>query len=162
LIDNTNLIANECNVQIPTGQYLFPSYGIENSKEYLETLCKVGLNKRLQHRRVDVERYRERLLYELSIIDKMGYNDYFLIVYDYVKYAKQNGILVGNGRGSAPGSLVIYCLGITEIDPLEYDLLFERFLNPDRISMPDIDVDFPDDEEKKSSNTLLPALVWIK
>ncbi len=149
LITNTNLIADECSVQIPTGQYLFPSYGIENSKEYLETLCKVGLNKRLQHRRVDVERYRERLLYELSIIDKMGYNDYFLIVYDYVKYAKQNGILVGTGRGSAPGSLVIYSLGITEIDPLEYDLLFERFLNPDRISMPDIDVDFPDDRREE-------------
>ncbi len=149
LVHNTEVISSSCQVTIQTGTYLFPSYGIDNSREYLETLCKVGLNKRLQNRSVDVNRYRNRLLYELSIIDKMGYNDYFLIVYDYVKYAKQNGILVGTGRGSAPGSLVIYCLGITEVDPLEYDLLFERFLNPDRISMPDIDVDFPDDRREE-------------
>ncbi|MFA7126787.1 MAG: DNA polymerase III subunit alpha [Bacilli bacterium] len=149
LIKNTEKIARSCDVQIPTGKYLFPSYGMDNTREYLETLCKVGLNKRLLHRQVRVERYRDRLLFELSVIDKMGYNDYFLIVYDYVKYAKQNGIFVGTGRGSAPGSLVIYCLGITEVDPLEYDLLFERFLNPDRISMPDIDVDFPDDRREE-------------
>ncbi|MDD4212414.1 MAG: DNA polymerase III subunit alpha [Bacilli bacterium] len=149
LVHNTEVISSSCQVTIQTGTYLFPSYGMDNSREYLETLCKVGLNKRLQNRNVDVGRYRDRLLYELSIIDKMGYNDYFLIVYDYVKYAKQNGIFVGTGRGSAPGSLVIYCLGITEVDPLEYDLLFERFLNPDRISMPDIDVDFPDDRREE-------------
>ena len=90
--------------------------------------------------------YQERLLYELSVIHRMGYDNYFLIVYDFVKYAKTNDILVGPGRGSAAGSLVAYCLGITDVDPIQYDLLFERFLNPDRISMPDIDLDFPDNK----------------
>ena len=86
--------------------------------------------------------YKERLFYELDIINNMGYVDYFLIVYDYVKFSKKNDVLVGPGRGSAAGSLVSYSLGITEIDPLKYDLLFERFLNPERITMPDIDIDF--------------------
>ncbi len=152
LLENTVLVANMCNLEIPLGTYRMPSFGMENSKEYLAALCKVGLNKRLVNRKVDVEHYKKRLLHELNIIDKMGYNDYFLIVYDYVKYAKQNGILVGAGRGSAPGSLVIYALGITEVDPLEYNLLFERFLNPERISMPDIDVDFPDDKREEVIN----------
>ena len=88
------------------------------------------------------------MLYELDVIKKMGFADYFLIVYDYVKYAKKNGILVGPGRGSAAGSLVSYCLGITDVDPIKYDLLFERFLNPERVTMPDIDIDF--DSEKRS------------
>ncbi len=111
-----------------------------SSKEYLNALCYKGLEKRKKSFR----NYIERLQYELSIIDRMGYNDYFLIVWDFIKYAKQNNILVGPGRGSAAGSLVAYTLGITEVDPIEYDLLFERFLNPERISMPDIDTDFPD------------------
>ena len=89
--------------------------------------------------------YISRLQYELDVIIKMHFEDYFLIVYDFILYAKKNGIMVGPGRGSAAGSLVSYCLGITEIDPIKYGLLFERFLNPERISMPDIDTDFPDD-----------------
>lgn len=112
------------------------------SYQYLSALCHKGLEKRGLYRRD----YIERLEYELSVIHTMGYDDYFLIVWDFILYAKQNQILVGPGRGSAAGSLVAYCLGITEIDPLKYDLLFERFLNPERVSMPDIDTDFPDIE----------------
>lgn len=95
---------------------------------------------------IDRNKYFQRLDYELNVINKMGYNDYFLIVWEFIKYAKQSDILVGPGRGSAAGSLVAYCLGISEVDPLKYNLLFERFLNPWRISMPDIDTDFPDDK----------------
>ena len=115
------------------------------SKEYLEALCYKGLEKR----NINNKKYYDRLEYELSIIDKMGYNDYFLIVWDYIRYAKTNDILVGCGRGSAAASLVAYCLGITDIDPLKYNLLFERFLNPERVSMPDIDTDFPDIDREK-------------
>lgn len=126
-----------------------PSIGLQNgvsSKDYLNDLCMVGLKKRLMMDQINhYEPYINRLKYELQVIDKMGYNDYFLVVYDFVKYAKNNQIMVGPGRGSAAGSLVSYTLGITNVDPLKYDLLFERFLNPERISMPDIDLDFPDD-----------------
>ena len=118
-----------------------------SSKTYLKDLCEVGL--RLRHKKQPFkqpERYLERLNYELSVIDKMGYNNYFLVVWDFVKYAKKEGILVGPGRGSAAGSLVSFALGITDVDPIKYDLLFERFLNPERISMPDIDLDFPDNK----------------
>lgn len=116
-----------------------------NSKDYLMDLCIVGLNKRIKQEGIkDLKTYQERLLFELSVIDKMGYNDYFLVVWDFVKYAKTHDIMVGPGRGSAAGSLVSYCLGITNVDPIKYGLLFERFLNPERISMPDIDLDFPD------------------
>lgn len=149
LIKRTVEISQICQLELRFGQYHYPQYGIENSAAYLTELCKVGLNKRLSQKKADVNAYKTRLLYELSIIIKMGFADYFLIVYDYVKYAKQNNILVGPGRGSAPGSLVSYCLGITDIDPLAYDLLFERFLNPERITMPDIDVDFPDDRREE-------------
>lgn len=114
----------------------------ENSKEYLHSLAYKGLNKRFNNN--PNKTYKERLDYELSIIDKMGYNDYFLVVYDYVKFAKNNDIIVGPGRGSAGGSLTSFVLGITEIDPIKYDLYFERFLNPGRVSMPDIDIDFED------------------
>ena len=114
----------------------------KDSKSYLYSLAFLGLKKRLNN--VIEERYVKRLQYELDVIDKMGFNDYFLIVYDYVKYAKKNDILVGPGRGSAAGALVSYCLGITNVDPLEYNLLFERFLNKDRVTMPDIDMDFED------------------
>ncbi len=110
--------------------------------EYLRALCEKGLAKRLSGQ--VLSNYQQRLNYELEIINKMGYCDYFLIVWDFILFAKKKGILVGPGRGSAAGSLVAFCLGITEIDPLKYDLLFERFLNPERISMPDIDTDFPD------------------
>ena len=113
-----------------------------NSKTYLYNLSFLGLKKRLNNNVSD--NYVKRLNYELDVIDKMGFNDYFLIVFDYVKYAKKNDILVGPGRGSAAGALVSYCLGITNIDPLKYNLLFERFLNKDRVTMPDIDIDFED------------------
>lgn len=130
-------------------KYILPKYPNPynlTSDDYLKGLCLKGLEKRLSKcSGYDYEIYKNRLDYELSVIKKMGYDDYFLIVWDYVKFAKNNGILVGPGRGSAAGSLVSYCLGITEIDPIKYDLMFERFLNPERISMPDIDMDFPDD-----------------
>ena len=115
--------------------------GIESS-EYLMALCHKGLEKR----GIYYKEYLDRLNYELGIIHKMGYDDYFLIVWDFILYAKKNKVLVGPGRGSAAGSLVSYCLGITEIDPLKYGLLFERFLNPERVTMPDIDTDFPDNK----------------
>lgn len=114
----------------------------DESQSYLYTLATKGLQKRLQGSIPDI--YKKRLYYELDIIKNMGFTDYFLIVYDYVKYAKKNDIYVGPGRGSAAGSLVSYSLGITEIDPLKCDLLFERFLNPERVTMPDIDIDFED------------------
>lgn len=150
---NIDYIIKSCNVILNFDKYHFPKYkhdSISNidSKEYLIQLCKAGLNKRLSLKhdftKNTILDYKNRLLYELEIIDKMGFNDYFLIVYDYVKYAKTHDISVGPGRGSAGGSLVSYSLGITEVDPLEYDLLFERFLNPERKGMPDIDVDFED------------------
>ena len=115
-----------------------------DSDEYLYNLSIAGLNKRLNGK-VTVS-YRDRLLHELDVIKKMGFSNYFLIVYDYIRYAKKNDILVGPGRGSAAGSLVSYSLGITEVDPIKYNLFFERFLNSERVTMPDIDTDFPDIE----------------
>lgn len=148
MLENTSKIANMCNVQIEFGKYQLPLYesGLD-SFAYLKELCSIGLEKRMQNFEYsyDKRKYYDRLNYELNVINKMGFSDYFLIVYDYVKYAKKNNIFVGPGRGSAPASLVAYSLGITEIDPLYYNLLFERFLNKERLSMPDIDIDFPDD-----------------
>ena len=146
LIDNSYLISDKCNVEITFDTYRMPKYvgEVNDNNQYLKDLSMVGLKKRLNGKKVNANLYVERLLYELDIIVKMGFSDYFLIVYDYIKYAKMNGILVGPGRGSAPGSLVSYSLGITDIDPIKNDLLFERFLNPERTSMPDIDTDFPD------------------
>ena len=149
LISNLDEIIMLCNIRLDIGTFKMPQYDLpgKDSFTYLSQLCKVGLNKRLQNKStIDVNVYRKRLLYELDIIKKMGFTDYFLIVYDFVKYAKKNGIMVGAGRGSAPGSLISYSLGITEVDPIEHDLLFERFLNPERISMPDIDIDFADNK----------------
>ncbi|MBD5390595.1 DNA polymerase III subunit alpha [bacterium] len=136
---------NQIQLELYPKQFYLPAY--PNTKgdsaiAYLTSLCSKGLYRRLKGR--ITKEYHERLNYELSIIDRMGYSDYFLIVWDFILYAKKRNILVGPGRGSGAGSLVSYCLGITEIDPLKYDLLFERFLNPERISMPDIDTDFPD------------------
>lgn len=136
---------NLINLDIYNRRVYLPKYPKTNGTSasiFLRNLCLKGLNKRLRGRVTN--NYQQRLEYELSIIDKMGYSDYFLIVWDFILYAKKKGILVGPGRGSGAGALVSYCLGITEIDPLKYDLLFERFLNPERISMPDIDTDFPD------------------
>lgn len=129
-------------IKMPTGMRYIPHFDktIEDSYKYLTALCIKGLNKRFNNS-PKIE-YKNRLNMELNVINSMGYVDYFLIVYDYVKYAKKNNILVGPGRGSAAGSLVSFCLGITNVDPIKYDLLFERFLNPDRVSMPDIDIDF--------------------
>ena len=141
---NTIKISNVCNLEFPKAELLLPIYDCEDASQYLFQLAKAGLNRRLNGVINDV--YRNRLSYELKIIDEMGFSNYFLVVYDFIKYAKQHDILVGPGRGSAAGSLVSYCLGITEIDPLKYDLLFERFLNPERKTMPDIDTDFPDDK----------------
>ena len=144
-IKNTDVLASLCNVDIDFKTEL-PKYDAPNganSKDYLVSLARVGLQRRL-HNNVTKE-YSSRLEYELGIILKMHFEDYFLIVYDFILYSKKNGIMVGPARGSAGGSLVAYCLGITDIDPIKYGLLFERFLNPERISMPDIDTDFPDD-----------------
>ena len=146
-IENTNYIITLCNATIPVHQMHLPKYPVpKNGKasEYLRQLCVVGLKKRFKGEQIKTI-YLERLKKELNVITKMGYDDYFLIVFDYVRYAKINKILVGPGRGSVAGSLVAYVLGITNVDPLKYDLLFERFLNEERISMPDIDIDFQDD-----------------
>ena len=136
-------IANQCQVTLTFNQQLLPKYPLENqsSDEYLTKLCYKGLREKVKNAS---SVYEKRLEYELSIIKQMNFSDYFLIVWDYVQFAKKNGIVVGPGRGSAAGSLVAYCLGITEVDPIRFNLLFERFLNPERVSMPDIDVDFSD------------------
>lgn len=141
-LENTQRIADRCNVEIEFGVTKLPKYDVPEgytSWEYLNELCHKGLEERYSP---VTEELKERLKYELSVIHDMGYVDYFLIVWDFIKYARDNGIMVGPGRGSAAGSIVAYCLGITSIDPIRYQLLFERFLNPERVSMPDIDVDF--------------------
>ncbi len=141
-LENTHKIAQRCHVEIEFGVTKLPKYGVPDgytSWEYLNKLCFEGLEKLYSPVTVGL---RERLEYELSTIKNMGYVDYFLIVWDFIKYARDNDIMVGPGRGSAAGSLVSYTLGITQLDPIKYDLLFERFLNPERVSMPDIDVDF--------------------
>lgn len=143
---NTIKIVELCDVQLNFDQLFLPKYetkGNVSSDDYIKALCVKGLKKRLNLNQIPTV-YKERLKYELDVIAKMQFSDYFLIVYDFVKYAKSKGILVGPGRGSAAGSLVAYVLGITNVDPIHYHLLFERFLNPERISMPDIDLDFED------------------
>lgn len=147
--DNINKLINECNIVFPDNGLLLPKYQLANDTnevEYLFELSKAGLKRRLDGN-VPIE-YQERLKYELNIINTMGFCNYFLVVYDFIRFAKKNEILVGPGRGSAAGSLVAYSLGITEIDPIKYNLLFERFLNPERKTMPDIDTDFPDDKRE--------------
>ena len=130
--------ANLINIELPKFHFKLPEY-CEDKREVLKKLANKGLNKRLNGNITN--EYQERLNEELRIINEMGFTDYFLIVYDFILYAKKNKIIVGPGRGSAAGSLVSYCIGITEIDPIKYDLIFERFLNPERITMPDIDID---------------------
>lgn len=143
-LQNTMNLAEQCTVEIHFHQQLLPKYPLpdhENAKDVLLRLCMQGLEK------IDKKEdpsYLERLSYELSVIDKMGFDDYFLIVWDFMKFARSQNILTGPGRGSAAGSLVAYLLDITDVDPLKYGLLFERFLNPERVTMPDIDLDFPD------------------
>ena len=141
-IDNTQKIADRCNVEIEFGVTKLPHFEVPegyDSWTYLNKLCLDGLHERYPE---DDGTLKEKLDYELGVIKRMGYVDYFLIVWDYINYCRQNGIAVGPGRGSAAGSIVSYCMHITNIDPIKYDLLFERFLNPERVSMPDIDVDF--------------------
>ncbi|HEY8364351.1 MAG TPA: DNA polymerase III subunit alpha, partial [Haloplasmataceae bacterium] len=150
-LENMEKISEQCNVTIEFNSVYLPKYQTENnvsSLSFLKALCKKGLEKRLNTKNIPAE-YLERLKYELSVIEKMNFADYFLIVYDFVKYAKNKQIYVGPGRGSSAGSLVAYVLGITNIDPIEYQLLFERFLNPERISLPDIDLDFQDDRREE-------------
>ncbi len=146
-VENTQRIADRCHVDIEFGVTRLPRYVVPDghtSWTYLQELCQKGLAERYpeQIRAGEDQALKERLSYELNVIRTMGYVDYFLIVWDFINYAKSNGIAVGPGRGSAAGSIVSYCLRITDIDPIRYHLLFERFLNPERVSMPDIDIDF--------------------
>lgn len=150
-IKNTYEIINQCEVVIDFDKLHLPKYqfGKESAGQKLKELTNKGLVRRLKQKNIFTDKYQQyqsRLDYELSVIEKMNYEDYFLIVWDFVLYAKKRGILVGPGRGSAAGSLVAYVLGIVDVDPIEFDLYFERFLNPERITMPDIDMDFPDDK----------------
>ena len=141
-IDNTAKIAERCNVEIEFGVTKLPRYEVPEGYDswgYLNHLCSEGFKERYPE---DDGTLKERLEYELGVIKSMGYVDYFLIVWDFINFARSHGIAVGPGRGSAAGSIVSYCLKITNIDPIRYQLLFERFLNPERVSMPDIDVDF--------------------
>lgn len=152
-LENTHKIAERCNVTFEFGVTKLPNYEVPKGYTpwtYLKELCENGLHNRYpvfrseedEHCKLSKEELQERLDYELNTIKNMGYIEYFLIVWDFIHYAKSNGIAVGPGRGSAAGSLVSYCLEITDIEPMRYNLLFERFLNPERVSMPDIDVDF--------------------
>lgn len=141
-IENTIKIAERCEVKFDFNTYHIPEFDLPKgytAKEYLEKLCNEGLEKRYE---VIDEKLRERLNFEIEVISDMGYIEYFLIVWDFINYAKNNDIMVGPGRGSAAGSIVAYTLNITDIDPIKYNLLFERFLNPERVTMPDIDIDF--------------------
>lgn len=143
-INNTVEIANKCNVEFEFGHTILPNYDVpeefETHYDYLKKLCEDGLKEKYGENQS--EEIRKRAEYELSVINKMGYVDYYLIVWDYIHYAKSQGIPVGPGRGSGAGSILAYAIGITDIDPIKYNLLFERFLNPERVSMPDFDVDF--------------------
>ena len=143
-IENTVKIADKCNVEFEFGHTILPNYevpeGYDTHYDYFLKLCYDGIKNRYGQN--PSKEIMERLEYEISVIKKMGYVDYFLIVWDFIHYAKSNGIPVGPGRGSGAGSIVAYAIEITDIDPIKYNLLFERFLNPDRISMPDFDVDF--------------------
>ncbi|MFW5794052.1 MAG: DNA polymerase III subunit alpha [Bacillota bacterium] len=150
-IKNTYELIEKCQVKIDFSELHLPKYPLKDiaSKAKLKELTKKGLIRRLKQKNIyrsSYKKYQERLNHELSIILEMNYEDYFLIVWDFVLFARKKGILVGPGRGSAAGSLIAYVLGITEVDPLEFNLYFERFLNPERITMPDIDMDFPDNK----------------
>ena len=143
-IENTNKIAERCNVTLELDVVRLPKFetpGGMDSMDYLERIIRDGLSSRYKEITQEV---KDRMEYEIGVIRKTGYADYFLIVQDYIRWAREHGVVVGPGRGSAAGSLVAYVLGITDVDPIKYDLLFERFLNPDRIQMPDIDIDFAD------------------
>ncbi len=153
-VANTVRIAERCNVDIPKGQYHLPNFEVPAGltlDDYFEQVARDGFAQRLSRLRQlaadgrlrhTVDEYERRLSYEIEMIKRMGYTGYFLIVWDFIRYARETGVPIGPGRGSAAGSLVAFCMRITDVDPLEFDLIFERFLNPERVSMPDIDVDF--------------------
>ena len=153
-LKNTLLVAERCNVTIPKGQNHLPSFAVPEGStldQYFEQVAREGFAQRLPRLRQlqaagqarhSIEEYEKRLDYEIAMIHQMGYGGYFLIVWDFIRYAREEGIPVGPGRGSAAGSLVAWCMRITDVDPLDFDLIFERFLNPERVSLPDIDVDF--------------------
>ena len=148
-IENTEKIAKRCNVDFDFGTRHLPAYAVPDGKdafEYLRELCQSGLEKRYSPVSDELQK---RLDYELGVIKSMGFVDYFLIVWDFIHFAKNNGVMVGPGRGSAAGSIVAYSLGITTVDPIKYGLIFERFLNPERVSMPDIDIDFAPNGRQK-------------
>ena len=139
-VENTQRIADRCQLEFTFGKYHLPEFKLPpgyDSPTYLRKLCAEGFQRRYGEEKAS---YRQQLEYELDMIEKMGFTDYFLIVSDFVRYARETGIPVGPGRGSAAGSMVAYCLHITDIDPMQYQLYFERFLNPERVSMPDIDM----------------------
>lgn len=154
-LTNTQVIADRCNVELKQGKYHLPKFplrkiqeaGYETAEEYFTAMCLSGLEKRYGE---EGWKYRQQLNYEMETITSMGFIDYFLIVSDFIKFAKQNGVYVGPGRGSAAGSMVAYCLEITELDPIKYGLVFERFLNPERVTMPDVDIDFEVPEGRES------------
>ena len=154
VIENTVKISDKCNVEFEFGHTILPNYDVpdryETHFDYLKKICDDGIQKRYGDN--PSKEILDRVEYELSVIEKMGYVDYFLIVWDFIHYAKTNGISVGPGRGSGAGSIVAYAIDITDIDPIRYSLLFERFLNPERISMPDFDVDFADDRRQDVIN----------
>ncbi|MFC1645383.1 DNA polymerase III subunit alpha [Patescibacteria group bacterium] len=147
-IENTQKIVERCNFDITLGETQLPQFDVPEGytdETFLRKMTKDGLSKRYKNKEDVTKEHLDRMDYELSIIEKMGFPSYFLIVQDFVNWAREQGIIVGPGRGSAAGSFVSYLIGITDIDPIEYDLLFERFLNPERVSMPDVDMDFADD-----------------
>ncbi|KKQ46695.1 MAG: polymerase III, alpha subunit protein [Candidatus Moranbacteria bacterium GW2011_GWD2_37_9] len=153
VLSNTQLVADQCDFKIKMGETQLPHFDVpegHTDMSYLIELCETGLKKKYGENITDV--HRTRMDYELSVIEKCGYGSYFLIVQDFVNWARANGIVVGPGRGSAAGSFVSYLTGITNVDPIEYNLLFERFLNPERVSMPDVDMDFADDRREDVLN----------
>jgi DNA polymerase-3 subunit alpha len=147
VLSNTQLVTDQCDFKLKLGETQLPHFDVpegHTAMSYLIELCNIGLKKKYKDEEI-TDVHRQRMEYELSVIEKTGYASYFLIVQDFVNWAKDNGIVVGPGRGSAAGSFISYLTGITNIDPIKYDLLFERFLNPERVSMPDVDMDFADD-----------------
>jgi DNA polymerase-3 subunit alpha len=148
-LENTVRIAERCRLELEFGKTHLPKFDVPQGavpNEYLRKLCYEGLNQRYD----DItDELKDRLEYELGVIEKMGYVDYFLIVWDFIRFAREHDIMTGPGRGSAAGSIVSYALNITDLNPLDFDLLFERFLNEERISMPDIDMDFADNRREE-------------
>ncbi|NQT49662.1 DNA polymerase III subunit alpha [Candidatus Kuenenbacteria bacterium] len=158
VLENTNKVAAKCSLEIPLGEIQLPHFEVPKGKtdfEYLRDLCYSNISRRydFDYKKEQLGEFEKKVIdraeFELSVIQRTGYSSYFLIVYDFIRWAKSKGIVVGPGRGSAAGSIISYLLGVTNLEPLKYELLFERFLNPDRISMPDIDIDFADERREE-------------